>query len=285
MTRGTCLCGTVTWRATGDLTPLSHCHCAMCRKAHAAPFVSFTSCAADDFEWTSGADAVRFFESSPGVARAFCSTCGSSLPDASPGNDRISLPAGGIMEDPGLRGGRHIFVASKAPWHQIDDGAECHDAWPDGPDGPSILPVIDRPDPGPVPDGIVRGSCLCGQIRFEVSESFRVVHNCHCSLCRRARAAAHTTNGFVSYDGVRFVSGEALLTTYTVPGRGFGQAFCSTCGSGMPRRNVARGITNVPLGVLDDTPDHGPDDHIFVGSKAAWYEITDDLPQFENGPA
>ena len=112
-----------------------------------------------------------------------------------------------------------------------------------------------------------------------------MVHNCHCSRCRKARAAAHTTNGFTAMDDVRYTRGEDTLRTYRLPeARYFSQVFCPTCGSGMPRRDPERGIAVIPFGSLDDDPGRGADDHIFVASKAPWHEITDDLPRFDETP-
>lgn len=111
---GSCLCGAVTWFVSGALTSLSHCHCQMCRKAHGAPFATFTSCPADQFQWTAGADNVAGYASSAELHRAFCKTCGSAVPGHHASGDSVFLPAGSFDDDAGLRGGEHIFVASKA---------------------------------------------------------------------------------------------------------------------------------------------------------------------------
>ncbi len=282
MITGKCLCGSVTWAAGGPFTPLSHCHCSMCRKAHGAPFATFTSCAAEDFEWTSDQSTVRQYWSSADFVRAFCGTCGSAVPQAR-GDGRIRLPVGCTAQPSGLGGGRHIFSGSRASWHSMGGPTQQYDAYPPGMEGRPPVAQND-PAPGDPPEDVLRGSCLCGTVRFEVLEPFSVVHNCHCSRCRRARSAAHATNGFVSFDALRFTAGADNVTTYMLPGTGFGQAFCDTCGSGLPRKNAQRGIANVPLAALDDDPQHRPDDHIFVGSMADWYSISDDIVQFEEGP-
>ena len=75
MVRGSCLCGTVAWRATAPLENMSHCHCAMCRKAHGAAFATYASVSRDAFEWLSGAGEAASYESSPGFHRAFCRHC------------------------------------------------------------------------------------------------------------------------------------------------------------------------------------------------------------------
>lgn len=285
MAEGRCLCGAVEWRVVGELTQPSHCHCSMCRKANGAPFVTFTSCAVNDFEWVAGEENVQWFESSPGLVRGFCKTCGSSVPGTTPGKGRVFMPLGCMDEGTGLRGGRHLFVGSKASWHTIADALEQHETYPLGPGIHSDLPayesaVLDDPKPG-----ILRGSCLCGRVEYEVKEPFSVIHNCHCSRCRRARGAAHATNGFVDLDAFRFVKGEELVRYFKLPeAKSFGQAFCSLCGSAVPRRNLKARIVNVPLGPLDDITEAKPRDHIFVGSKADWYSIEDDIVQIEAGP-
>ena len=70
------------------------------------------------------------------------------------------------------------------------------------------------PELAPKRAGGVRGGCLCGAIEFEVVAPFKVVHNCHCSRCRRARGAAHTTNGFTSMEGVIFFKGDFLRVIF-----------------------------------------------------------------------
>jgi len=107
-----------------------------------------------------------------------------------------------------------------------------------------------------------------------------VVH-CHCQRCRKSRGTGHATNLVVPIDGVRFLRGSELLRTYRVPeAKFYAHAFCSTCGSTMPRLDEGRGIAIVPMGSLDDDPGVRPERHIFVDSRAAWDEITDELPQF-----
>lgn len=86
-------------------------------------------------------------------------------------------------------------------------------------------------------------------------------------------------------DGVIFFRGENRLRTFKLPSaRFFTQVFCIGCGSGMPRLDPQRGIAVIPFGSLDDDPGRGADDHIYIGSKAPWYMITDRLPCFEGMP-
>jgi hypothetical protein len=131
----------------------------------------------------------------------------------------------------------------------------------------------------------ITGSCLCGAVRFVVTGRVLRAQHCHCSRCRKARSAAHASNFFTPVDGVGFTAGAGRLRSYKVPDAKFyTQVFCEMCGSPMPRLDADRGIAVVPMGGLDDDPGVRPTRHIYVGSKAPWFDITDGLPQFEEIP-
>ena len=281
MSGGSCLCETVRWRAHGKLDPVIHCHCSMCRKAHGAPFASYTGVAPKRFEWLSGEDAIVRYECSPGGERAFCRVCGSVTPYPF-GDDHTGIPAGSVDDGAEeLEVSAHIFVASKAPWHPIGDDLPQYDTWPPDDSGP----VIERALAPPATSGTVQGSCLCAAVAFEVKPDWMAVHNCHCSRCRRARSAAHTTNGFTATENLVFLRGEDNIESYKLPSaRFFRQNFCRTCGSGMPRRDPERGFAVIPFGALDGDPGQGAEDHIFASDRAPWYTIADDLPRFEQAP-
>ncbi len=280
MSKGQCLCGSVTWEISGTPMEAYHCHCSMCRKAHGAAFGTFYQMHSRDFAWTSGLDTLVDYASSPTLTRSFCGTCGSMVPDRNSDDDQIFVPAGSHDDGPEVQ--CHIFVGSVAPWHDISDDLTKHQTYPDDDGNSAVYPDKDMQQQTP---GIIRGSCLCELVEFEVSESFKVVHNCHCSRCRKARAAAFTTNGFTPMEAVSFTKGEQHVASYKLPGAKFyTHAFCDTCGSGLPRLDPDRKIAVVPLGALDDDPQSRAVDNIFVGSKADWYTICDNLPAFEEGP-
>jgi hypothetical protein len=131
MIRGSCLCGAVTYELAGDATGMMHCHCSRCRKHHGAAYATFVRAAAADFTYISGGEIVKAYRSSPKVRRCFCPECGSSLAllfDGLP--EAIWLVAGALDDDPGVRPGAHLFVASKAPWHEILDDLPQHAEYP-----------------------------------------------------------------------------------------------------------------------------------------------------------
>jgi hypothetical protein len=131
----------------------------------------------------------------------------------------------------------------------------------------------------------IRGSCLCGGVAFEMTGTpIRVLH-CHCSRCRKVRGTAHATNVAVPLDGVRFLRGSELLTSYKAPdAKYFAHAFCKVCGASMPRFDQDRSFAIIPMGAFDDDPGVRPQAHIFVDSKASWDDITDALPRFPGPP-
>jgi hypothetical protein len=125
----------------------------------------------------------------------------------------------------------------------------------------------------------VKGSCLCGGIQYEVT-AFGTVVNCHCSMCRKATGAAFRTRATVPTAAFRWLAGEALVSKYeSSPGET--RTFCRVCGATLATffRDHPDQI-GLPLGTLDGDPGVRPSAHVFVDSKAPWFEIADGLPQF-----
>jgi hypothetical protein len=129
-------------------------------------------------------------------------------------------------------------------------------------------------------NGTLSGSCLCGAVRFELTQEPVWSHLCHCSRCRKSSGSAFASNLFFKSDALRFSRGEELLRSFKpADAERFTHVFCSRCGSTMPFSNEARGLVGVPMGTLDGDPRHEPRAHIWVGSKAPWFAICDQLPQ------
>lgn len=127
---------------------------------------------------------------------------------------------------------------------------------------------------------MVRGSCFCGGIRFE-AKSVPLLTTCHCSKCRKTRGGAFGVTASVPIADFRFVQGEDLIQVYDRPGETYRPSFCRRCGSNAPWVVEERKLVLIPAGLLDDDPGVRPALHMFVGSKAPWWEITDAAPQFE----
>jgi len=126
-----------------------------------------------------------------------------------------------------------------------------------------------------------KGSCLCGKVRFEITSEIKDIVFCHCSNCRKAQGSAFATNANVSKDGFRFVSGEDELTSYqSSPQRV--KYFCKHCGSPIISKNSSQpDIVRIRLGSIEGDIKEKPKAHIFVGSKANWEEINDNLPKYD----
>jgi hypothetical protein len=277
---GNCLCGTVTYQATGPFNMMVHCHCSMCRKHHGAAFATFVGAPLMGFKWLNGEDQVIAYASSEKGRRLFCRHCGSVTPTLATEMDLALLPAGNLQGDPGVRPQSHVFVGSKAPWYTITDDLPQHEEYP--PEfgmGGVTRPVVEERE------GVVSGSCLCNSIKYKITGPAIRAANCHCSRCRLGRSAAHASNLFYELDAIRFTRQDAPITDYRVPeAKFFGVTFCSKCGGAVPRVSLERGAVVVPAGALDTDPGVRPAMHIHVASKACWFDITDAIPQFEAAP-
>ena len=277
--RANCLCGSVAWELLAEPYAIYNCHCRMCQKAHGAAFGTYCFVRPDQIRWTSDTKTIVNYRSSDVLVRSSCDVCGSFVPYANEAENHWVAPGG--CHDAMRKPDYNIFVGDNAPWHTISGDMPRCDGYPDESGLPDVagVPVQKKAD------GPLRGSCLCGDVAFRVTEPIGVAYNCHCSRCRRGRAAAHATNGFVAYDAVEFLSGEHRLKSYKVPdAQYFTQVFCAVCSSPMPRRDADRDIAAIPLAALDDDPEITPVGHIFVNHKAGWHDITDDLPRHAEGP-
>lgn len=127
---------------------------------------------------------------------------------------------------------------------------------------------------------MLMGSCLCGGIKYEITGALFDALNCHCSMCRKAQGAAFRSRARVRTADFRLVVGEDLLTFYE-SSRGNHRGFCRICGSPiLTKFDSDNTVFSLPLGTLDDDPGIRPQLHVYVGSKAPWFTISDDLPQF-----
>jgi hypothetical protein len=129
------------------------------------------------------------------------------------------------------------------------------------------------------PTRTLAGKCLCGSIEYEVKDEFVYALNCHCSNCRRATGAAFKSFAGLPRDKLRVLRGADALLIYG--DESTHDARCGRCGSFLYSIVREGSYAHVTLGTLMDGPSLKPTAHIFVGSKAPWFTITDDLPQHD----
>jgi len=133
---------------------------------------------------------------------------------------------------------------------------------------------------------MLKGSCLCSRVAYEITGPLTQAVNCHCVICRKAHGSAFRTRATVQAKDFSWTRGENHVTWYSSsPGNYRG--FCSACGTPLLSRfDHAPQAYGLPLGSLDDDPGIKATQHVYVAHKAPWFDITDDLPQFpEAGPA
>ena len=130
----------------------------------------------------------------------------------------------------------------------------------------------------------MRGSCLCRGVAWELDAPLQRSSHCHCSMCRKSTGSAFATFGGGEAKGFRWVRGEDLVARYR-SSPASERAFCSVCGAVVPDITADGAMAFLPLGNADDDPGLAPQSHIYVGSKAAWYDLPeDDLPRFDTMP-
>jgi hypothetical protein len=128
-------------------------------------------------------------------------------------------------------------------------------------------------------DRVLSGKCECGAVRYRVADAFLYAANCHCSLCRAATGSAFKAFAGIEREKLEITDGRDSLLIFGE--EDLNHTRCGVCGSLLFSVVREGAYVHVAMGSLVDAPTLGPTQHIFVGSKAPWFEITDDLPQFE----
>jgi hypothetical protein len=125
---------------------------------------------------------------------------------------------------------------------------------------------------------MLAGKCLCGAVRYAVADEFGYAANCHCSNCRRTTGSAFKPFAGIECEKFGVTTGTGGLMIYG--DEAAHDAHCKQCGSLLYSLVREGSFVHVAMGTLIDDPTIRPSAHIFVGSKAPWFAITDDLPQY-----
>jgi hypothetical protein len=132
---------------------------------------------------------------------------------------------------------------------------------------------------------MIRGSCLCGDVRFEMARCAGPFELCHCSRCRKTSGSAFMAAVGVRRSEFRWLCGRELIRCYDAPIRNeppaYRSSFCPRCGSPVPDPDGMSEWFEIAAGALDEDPGLRPERHIFTHVKSAWFEIVDELPQLD----
>ena len=128
---------------------------------------------------------------------------------------------------------------------------------------------------------MITGRCECGRVSYEADAKITDFSHCHCSQCRRLHGAAYATFAGIPEGKFRYVSGEDDLKTYASSEKNE-RVFCAVCGSNiLVISKPEPEVLYVCMGTIDGDPPRPTGYHQFVGSRASWHEISDDLLQFD----
>ncbi|NIB44136.1 GFA family protein [Pseudomaricurvus alkylphenolicus] len=123
------------------------------------------------------------------------------------------------------------------------------------------------------------GECFCGEVKYRIDGALKDARSCHCSRCRKAFSSQASAYALVNPEEFEWLSGFDLLTTYASQ-HGFGLQFCSKCGSTLCGIYAGK-IHGITLGCLNENPELEIGKHIFVGSKASWEVIPENINSYE----
>ena len=129
---------------------------------------------------------------------------------------------------------------------------------------------------------MLKGSCYCGAVRYEIHGKLLMFANCHCPDCRKMTGSTFSSVLVTESEGFKVLGEENLVLFQSSPGKQ--RCFCKTCGCQLFSRAERRpGMVFVRAGSLDDDPHMKPQSHFWTSTKAPWHEITDSIPQYLEG--
>jgi hypothetical protein len=127
---------------------------------------------------------------------------------------------------------------------------------------------------------VITGKCACAKVQYQVSAELIDFSHCHCSICRKIHGAAFASWGGIARDKFTYLSGEDSIKSYAFS-ENSDSIFCSNCSSTLlVDYKPDKEMLYVAMGAVDGNVNCPPGFHGFVGSKAPWFEISDDLPQY-----
>lgn len=125
----------------------------------------------------------------------------------------------------------------------------------------------------------LRGSCLCGTVRYEVDQLDMPIGHCHCITCRKAHASAFTTTAGIMREHFRWTQGQDALRTFeSSPGKL--RLFCSSCGTHLIAGRPAQPHVILRVATLDDDPECTPTMHIWTSHDVPWLHDHAGLPRY-----
>ncbi len=132
---------------------------------------------------------------------------------------------------------------------------------------------------------VLKGSCLCGSVTYEVSGEPRRFYHCHCSRCRKVTGTGHASNLFLRPATLRWLSGEEQVRHFSATAlKRFANSFCAICGSRLPLQAKGSDVVMIPAGSLDDEAPIKPEARIFSDSRASWSCADAGLPVYAEFP-
>lgn len=126
---------------------------------------------------------------------------------------------------------------------------------------------------------MIKGSCLCGAVKYEITDKLGDIVHCHCKTCRKAHGSAFSSVTAVP-DTDFHISGSENLNAYE-SSAGKYRYFCSNCGTQVYAKREGSSHSILRLGLLDSDIDATEKEHIWVSEKANWYSINSTLPEYQ----
>jgi hypothetical protein len=269
MLQGRCLCGSIRYRYGGDHRAVTVCHCGMCRRGHGS-LGAYVGGKPADYR-LEGEQHLRWYTSSADAERGFCAVCGSKLFWRFKDGTAMDVTAGSLDQPTGLATTAHIWVRDKGDYYGMPEDAPCFVQ------SAGEAPQKSDPCPPMAKDMAQHhGSCLCGDITFDIRGKMRDVVWCHCGQCLHwhGHFGGYTASTWADME-LRGADNLAWYDSSDTARRGF----CRDCGSSLFWEAAHRNYVSIAAGALELPTGLVTARHIFVEDKGDYYRIAGDAAQ------
>jgi len=129
----------------------------------------------------------------------------------------------------------------------------------------------------------LHGSCLCGEVKFEIEGDLESFYLCHCGWCQKDTGSAHAANLVLINSSLNWIIGEEKVINYHHPKTEHYKSFCSICGSALPNIQMNGELVVAPAGSVREVPIE-PTAHIFTSKRANWDNGLEKVKMYEELP-
>ena len=132
---------------------------------------------------------------------------------------------------------------------------------------------------------MIKGSCLCGKVKYEYGAEISELAICHCGQCKKAQGTPFATNAPIELAKMKWLSGEENFKSYS-SSENKRRVFCANCGSPLfSQRTDMPETIRLRVGTITEGKIPEPSYQIYCESVSNWFELDENRPRYKQNKA